>query len=139
MSEDVQPRHRHTRHREEVDTLLQETTEFLSAQSVHAQLRDRGVRIGLTTVYRALQTLTQMGTIDAIRSSTGELVYRRCSPHRHHHLLCRTCARAVEVDGPALQKWADGIAVQHGYRDVQHSIEIFGICPSCSAKVEQDG
>lgn len=131
MSEDVRPL-RHTRHRNEVSTLLRETTEFLSAQGVHALLRARGSTIGLTTVYRALQALSREGVVDAVRTSTGEQVYRHCSPTHHHHLMRRFCARVIEVEGPAIEQWVTAVAVDHGFRDVNHSVEIFGTCLSCA-------
>ena len=131
MTDGVRP-HRHTRHRDEVGALLRETTEFLSAQRVHALLRERGSPIGLTTVYRILQSLADEGTADTVRTSAGEQVYRRCSPTHHHHLMCRSCARAVEVEGPAIESWAAAVAADHGFRDVNHSIEIFGLCGSCT-------
>jgi Fur family ferric uptake transcriptional regulator len=132
MTDEVRP-HRHTRHRREVGALLQETTEFLSAQRVHATLRDRGIPIGLTTVYRILQSFAVEGTADTIRTPSGEQVYRHCrSGRHHHHLMCRLCARAVEVEGPTIEKWAATVAATHGFRDVNHSVEIFGTCETCA-------
>ena len=131
MSEGIRP-HRHTRHRGDVSALLQDTTEFLSAQRVYALLRQRDVPIGLTTVYRILQAFADEGTVDAIRSSNGEQMYRRCSPSHHHHLMCRSCGRAIEVEGPAIEQWATAVAEDHGFRDVNHSIEIFGTCRLCA-------
>ena len=47
--------------------------------------------------------------------------------------MCRSCARAIEVAGPAIEKWAAAIARDHGFRDVNHSVEIFGTCQFCAA------
>ena len=124
--------HRHTRHRTDVSALLQDTTKFRSAQCVHALLRQRDVPIGLTTVYRILQTLADEGAVDAIRSANGEQVYRRCRPGHHHHLMCRSCGQAIEVEGPAIEEWATAVAADHGFRDVNHSIEFFGTCRLCA-------
>jgi Fur family ferric uptake transcriptional regulator len=108
---------------------LQGGDDFLSAQDVHAQLRASGQKVGLATVYRALQTLHEVGEIDALRSESGEVTYRSCaSSHHHHHLVCRECGRTVEVEGPAVERWANDVASKHGYRDVSHTIEIFGVC-----------
>jgi Fur family ferric uptake transcriptional regulator len=46
--------------------------------------------------------------------------------------MCRSCARAFEVKGPAIETWAAAVAADHGFRDVNHSIEIFGTCGSCA-------
>jgi Fur family ferric uptake transcriptional regulator len=45
-----------------------------------------------------------------------------------HHLVCRLCGRTVEVEGPAVEKWAESTAAKHGYSDVSHTVEIFGVC-----------
>ncbi|WP_416902883.1 Fur family transcriptional regulator [Micromonospora echinospora] len=124
---------RNTRQRTAVSTLLAEVEGFHSAQDLHAMLRERGERVGLTTVYRTLQGLADAGEIDVMRPPGGEHLYRRCSEGHHHHLVCRSCGRTVEVAGPAVETWADRVAAQHGYSDVSHTLEIFGTCPSCAA------
>ena len=47
--------------------------------------------------------------------------------------MCRHCGKAVEVEGPAVEKWADSIAEEHGFVDVGHTVEIFGTCGDCAA------
>ena len=105
---------------------------FHSAQQLHAMLRDRGERVGLTTVYRTLQALADAGDIDVMRPPNGEQLFRRCSDGHHHHLVCRSCGRTVEVAGPAVESWADRVAAQHGFVDVSHTLEIFGTCQGCA-------
>ncbi|MFF0155277.1 Fur family transcriptional regulator [Micromonospora sp. NPDC005203] len=122
---------RNTRQRSAVSALLGETEGFHSAQDLHAMLRQRGERVGLTTVYRTLQGLADAGEIDVMRPPGGEHLYRRCSEGHHHHLVCRVCGNTVEVAGPAVESWADRVAAQHGYADVSHTLEIFGTCPTC--------
>jgi Fur family transcriptional regulator, ferric uptake regulator len=96
-------------------------------------LRERGIAIGLTTVYRILQDFADDGAVDVIWTASGERAHRQCSPSHHHHLMCRACGRTIEVDGPAIERWADAVAAGHGFHDVNHSIEIFGTCGLCAA------
>ncbi|RVW04871.1 Fur family transcriptional regulator [Rhodococcus spongiicola] len=123
---------RATKQRSAISALLDEISEFRSAQELHDELRKRGEGIGLTTVYRTLQALAEAGTVDVLRTDTGESVYRRCSSGHHHHLVCRGCGFTVEVDGPAVEQWADTIAEKNGFTDVSHTVEIFGTCRECS-------
>lgn len=123
---------RSTRQRSALIGLLSEIEEFRSAQELHALLRERDERVGLTTVYRTLQALADAGEIDVMRPAGGEHLYRRCSQGHHHHLVCRHCGRTVEVEGPAVERWADRVAAEHGYADVSHTLEIFGSCPDCT-------
>ncbi len=121
-----------TRQRVAVREELARESAFRSAQDVHARLRAAGTRIGLTTVYRALQSMADTGEVDVLRQPDGESVYRRCStPRHHHHLVCRKCGRTVEVDGPAVERWADKVAAEHGFSEVEHTVEVFGTCAGC--------
>jgi Fur family ferric uptake transcriptional regulator len=125
------PAQRRTRQRVAVEEIVRDLAEFRTAQQIHDDLRHRGDGVGLTTVYRNLQLMADAGELDAIRTSDGETAYRRCSGGHHHHLVCRSCGRTVEVTGPAVETWAAAIAERHGFRDVSHELEIFGTCDSC--------
>ncbi len=125
---------RNTRQRSAVSALLARVEGFHSAQQLHAMLREDGERVGLTTVYRTLQGLADAGEVDVMRPPGGEHLYRRCSEGHHHHLVCRSCGRTVEVEGPTVEAWAEKVAARHGYLDVSHTIEIFGTCPQCAGR-----
>ena len=119
---------RSTRQRAAVAACLQEVDEFRSAQELHDMLKHKGDSVGLTTVYRTLQSLAEAGEVDVLRTAEGESVYRRCSTgEHHHHLVCRTCGKAVEVEA-----WLGGVAAAHGFVEVTHSVELFGTCAPCS-------
>lgn len=123
---------RRTRQRAAVEEILDRTDQFRTASQIHDDLRHEGAGIGLTTVYRTLQLMADADQLDSIRTDEGETAYRRCSTGHHHHLVCRTCGRTVEVEGPAMESWTSQIAETHGFRDVQHNLEIFGLCRDCA-------
>jgi Fur family transcriptional regulator, ferric uptake regulator len=125
---------RATRQRAAVASVLDELDDFRSAQDLHALLRNRGEPVGLATVYRTLQSLADAGQVDVLRIGDGEAVYRRCSSGHHHHLVCRSCGRAVEVEGPTVERWADRVSAEHGFVDVSHTLEVFGTCGDCAAE-----
>ena len=131
MPETGVPGRRSTRQRAAVNDILGELAEFRTAQQLHDELRQQGNSVGLTTVYRTLQALADSGDVDVIRTGEGEAAYRRCSTGHHHHLVCRSCGRAVEVSGPVVEHWANAVAAEHGFRDVSHDLEIFGTCGRC--------
>jgi len=122
---------RPTRQRRAVAGALRSFEDFRSAQEIHDLLRRNGDTVGLSTVYRTLQALADSGEVDMLRTEDGEAVYRRCSAAHHHHLVCRTCGRTVEVEGPTVERWADAVAEEHGFTGVSHTLEIFGTCPLC--------
>jgi Fur family ferric uptake transcriptional regulator len=123
---------RPTRQRRAVATALQSCDDFRSAQEIHDLLRRTGENVGLSTVYRTLQALADNGDVDVLRTEDGEAAYRRCSTTHHHHLVCRSCGRTVEVEGPTVERWSSAVAADHGFTDVSHTLEIFGTCPSCA-------
>jgi Fur family transcriptional regulator, ferric uptake regulator len=126
---------RATRQRAAVSALLDRLEDFRSAQEIHEELRRAGEGIGLTTVYRTLQTLADGGEVDVLRTGSGEAVYRRCaSAEHHHHLVCRRCGRSVEVEDRPVERWADRVATDHGFVDVTHQVEVFGVCPECAGR-----
>ncbi len=124
-------RERSTRQFQAVLDELSRTGDFRSAQDIHAAMRGRGASVGLATVYRALQSLVDSGRADVLRTDAGGAVYRECGETHHHHLVCRSCGRTVEVQGPAVERWADQMADQHGFTDVRHTVELFGTCGPC--------
>lgn len=111
---------------------LEGLEDFSSAQELHSHLRDSGESVGLATVYRTLTTLVESGEVDVLRTDEGEAIYRMCSTGHHHHLVCRDCGRAVEIEGPAVERWTDQVAAEHGFGDVSHTLEIFGTCSDCA-------
>lgn len=124
---------RTTKQRAAITALLDEVDEFRSAQDLHERLRTAGAGIGLTTVYRTLQSLSEAGEVDVLHTASGEATYRRCSAHHHHHLVCRDCGRTVEIEGPVVESWANRIAAEHGFSRISHTVEIFGCCADCAA------
>lgn len=114
--------------------MLDHLDDFRSAQEIHEKLRHAGEGIGLTTVYRTLQALADGGEVDVLRTGSGEAVYRRCATaDHHHHLVCRRCGRTVEIEGPAVETWAQRVAEAHGFVELSHTAEIFGLCRDCAA------
>jgi Fur family ferric uptake transcriptional regulator len=133
-----------TRQGNAVDAVLRDADGFRTAQDLHAELRDRGQSVGLTTVYRHLKVLADAGEIDVVHRPDGEAQYRLCrsaetrrgdTADHHHHLVCRICGRAVEVEGPEVEAWAERVAAKAGYTQVSHTVEVFGLCPEDSAPV----
>lgn len=127
------PARRNTRQRAAVLSALDRTGVFVGAQQLHATLRGAGDGIGLATVYRSLQLLSEDGAVDVRRDQDGELTYRRCrSSNHHHHLVCRHCGRTVEVEARTVDTWAADVSRDNGFVDTSHTVEITGTCNSCA-------
>jgi Fur family ferric uptake transcriptional regulator len=131
----VTVKQRSTRQGAAVRDVLSAAEGFTSAQDVYATLRAGGDSVGLSTVYRHLQALVDSGEVDVILTPDGETTYRYCGHARtahHHHLVCRHCGRTEEIEGRVVERWASEVAREHGFTDVDHTLELFGICEQCA-------
>ena len=124
---------RNTWQREAVRASLAEVQGFVSAQQLFALLRDEGSTIGLATVYRNLAQLAESGEADSLQSPEGENLFRSCSTGHHHHLICRTCGDTRELEASVVEQWASAVGAEHGFSDIKHIVDLFGICGRCRA------
>lgn len=121
-----------TRQRLAVLDALKDRTEALSAQDVYHEFRQRGESIGLSTVYRALESLQDAGLLDAI-DREGEQAFRYCSTGHHHHLICISCNEVEELKGTIVEEWVERVSEVHDFDVTGHRADIYGRCASCSS------
>jgi Fur family ferric uptake transcriptional regulator len=99
-----------------VISVLERVGGFASAQQLHQLLLRSGESIGLTSVYRALQSLVDDKIVDQLRKDDGEAIYRLCGEAHHHHLVCKSCGSTVEIEvlllksGPRL--WPKNMVIE---------------------------
>jgi Fur family transcriptional regulator, ferric uptake regulator len=122
---------RPTPQRVRVAVELMRETDDVTAQELHARLRKRGDRLGLATVYRTLSLLADAGAVDTLSHHPGELCYRWCGDDHHHHLVCSTCHRVVEVGECELDPWLEDLSARHGFVLTGHRLELAGVCATC--------
>lgn len=128
---------RMTKQRQAVFEELQRVDDFRSAQQIFEHLVTQGQKIGLATVYRNLQALSESGDVDVVRSDDGEALFRLCvTMDHHHHLVCRVCGSTREIEQSDIEQWVGRIAAQFGFTAVDHHMEIFGLCAQCAADPE---
>jgi len=88
----------------------------------------------LATVYRSMKLLVRAGLVEKFDFGDGvaryELAGHHCADH-HHHLICRGCDDIVEIEECFVAELQTRIAKVHGYTEVSHKLEFFGLCPDC--------
>ena len=125
---------RNTKQRTAVVEVLRDIDKFASAKEIYHQLQERQEKVGLTTVYRTLQSLSDIDAVDALHMPNGETLYRHCETDaHHHHLVCTKCGRTEEIDGGPIEKWASAVAAEYNFKLTGHDAEIFGVCSQCAA------
>ena len=93
----------------------------------------RGRRLGVTraTIFRSLDVLADLGVVERLDLPSGEHAFVACEPAHHHHVVCSSCGRTTEVADPGIERIAEAIGRETGYRIDAHRLELFGLCPSC--------
>ncbi|MFT4246217.1 MAG: Fur family transcriptional regulator [Micrococcaceae bacterium] len=127
---------RNTKQKTLVLEALENQQDFLSAQALFEILQKSGANVSQATVYRALQAMAEEGSLDTLNlGASRETLYRLCGAAvHHHHLVCTNCGKSIDFEAPKMEHYAQKIAKDHGFTEAHHTIEVFGLCPECSAK-----
>jgi Fur family ferric uptake transcriptional regulator len=123
---------RTTKQRNAVIEVLRDHKGFISAQDIHNSLKNSASTVGLSTVYRTMTALTTSNEVDVMLRDDGEALYRLCSSVHHHHLVCRECGTTIEIQADYVEAWAKDVSKAHGFSDIDHTVEIVGVCKKCS-------
>jgi Fur family ferric uptake transcriptional regulator len=116
---------------------LERVHELTTAQDIHSQLRldDAEEAPGLTTVYRALESLVTLGLVQAVVLGDGERRYELVTPgEHHHHLVCEKCRGSVHLDKCLVEELESTILKKYGFEVRSHVLEMFGLCSNCQKK-----
>jgi Fur family ferric uptake transcriptional regulator len=122
-----------TKGSQKVLQILEKTTALSTAQDIHALLRKEDDEApGLTTVYRALESLASLGLVQAVDLGDGEKRFELVTPgEHHHHLVCDACKDSVHLDQCLIQDLESAIRSKYGFEVRGHILELFGICKRC--------
>ncbi|MEO0395556.1 MAG: Fur family transcriptional regulator [Cyanobacteria bacterium P01_A01_bin.137] len=119
-----------TRNQERILQALQGLEQAISAQDLHSDLRQTGSRIGLATVYRALEALKLDGTVQVRTLSNGESLYSLTHEDRHH-LTCLRCGDSLPIEECPVHDLETHLNDSHHFRIFYHTLEFFGLCAKC--------
>ena len=125
---------RFTMQRSKILAALRHGDGHQTADEICARVRreDPHAGISLSTVYRTLETLKQMRLVSDLHTRSGTATYEWTEQERpHHHLVCRQCGQAVEIELPELAAIEDEIRTRSGFEpDIRH-LGISGVCSRC--------
>jgi Fur family ferric uptake transcriptional regulator len=106
----------------------------LTAQQIFDRLRDDGRGVGIATVYRTLELLSQLGLVRRIEIGASAC-YEAEDPsgHHHHHVVCESCGKVAAFEDRALEDAIERLARRHRYAVGVHEVTLRGECPECRA------
>jgi len=107
----------------------------LSTEELYLKIRKKHPSIGYATVYRTLKLFAESGIAVERNFGDKQTRYEVLSAEEHHdHLVCTVCAAIIEFEDPEIERLQENVAGRHGFKVLNHSLELYGICASCSEK-----
>jgi Fe2+ or Zn2+ uptake regulation protein len=110
-----------------------------TADAIAEDVRSRIGAISRQAVYNALGILTEKGLIRRIQPAGSPALYEDRVGVKHHHVICRTCGRTVDVDCTLGETHCATAAADSGYQIEQAEVIYWGICPECLAEKSGTG
>ncbi len=123
-----------TRPRQAVLDVVMRAQRHLTPAEIYQKAKKRHPRLGLTTVYRTLDLLVEMGFIQRLHLDEGCHSYVATQQAHGHHLVCADCGRAEEFADCDLEPLMKSLRAKTGYDIDVHMLELVGHCPSCRHK-----
>jgi len=123
--------------RRAVAEAIAEQDGHFTAEDVLAASRSRRRVVGRATVFRSLELLADLHLVERVDLPSGDHAYVACEPDaHHHHVVCSTCGRSVEVGELGLGPILGRIEASTGFVIDSHRLEVFGQCPDCQADAQ---
>jgi Fur family ferric uptake transcriptional regulator len=98
-----------------------------------ADVQQHASAVNVSTVYRALEVLEELGLVRHAHLSDRAPTYHSVTDHEHFHLVCRNCRKVISVDPDVVAPLAAELREAHGFvLDVGH-LAVFGHCVDCGA------
>ncbi|WP_067728175.1 ferric iron uptake transcriptional regulator [Oceanobacillus damuensis] len=119
-----------------VRVLLEREEDHLSAEDVYLLVKEKSPEIGLATVYRTLELLSELKVVDKINFGDGVSRYdlrKEGAKHFHHHLVCIECGSVEEIVNDLLEDVERIVQNEWGFEVKDHRLTFHGICKQCQA------
>ena len=112
--------------------------EHLDADQIYALARQQNPRLSLSTVYRTLSLLRDLGLVDEVHLGEDHHHYELKPAAAHHHLICRVCGRVTEFSTFLADELAASVGAEYGYDVQEVRIDLMGLCAQCRDAQEQE-
>ncbi len=105
--------------------------EHATPEEIYAEVRQTAVGVNVSTVYRTLELLEQIGLVTHTHLGHGANTYHLAADAQHSHLVCRECGVVTEADQAAVGALISALRAKYGFEtDVGH-LTVFGTCAQC--------
>lgn len=109
----------------------------LTAEEIYDCVKEEYPEIGLATVYRTVQLLSDLNVIDKLSLDDGYIRYEigkmeQANSHHHHHLICLNCGKVFAFEDDLLETLEERIRNTLNFQVVDHEVKLFGYCKNCN-------
>lgn len=125
-----------TRPRQAILNIIASAERHLTPAEIHHRARRKYPRLGLVTVYRTLELLTELGYIQRVHFVEGCHSYAATAQEHGHHLVCASCGKAEAFNECTVESLIAELRRKTGYEIEGHVLELMGRCPDCKAKAQ---
>ncbi len=122
---------RFTRQRALILKIIRRGRGHLDADEVYRRAREKEPRLSLSTVYRSLQKLKELGLVDELHFDENHHHYEVKPASEHHHLMCLSCGRVIEFDYPLSRYVKSKVKEAKGFNIIKAEVRMSGYCPRC--------
>lgn len=112
-------------------TALQASADHISAEEIHTQVRAKYPHVNISTIYRTLELLKDLGLVTETDLGGGRFRYHFADKGHHHHLICEKCGATIEVDESLLLPLKRNLLKEHQFKANLSHFAIFGRCVKC--------
>lgn len=117
--------------------LLENEKDHMSAEEIYFLVKQKNSEIGLATVYRTLEILTDLKIVDKVSFNDGLARYdlrKEGAQHFHHHLLCLECGNIEEIEEDLLLGVEQIVEDRFHFLVKDHRLTFHGVCNECQKK-----
>ncbi|WP_246530934.1 Fur family transcriptional regulator [Streptomyces bathyalis] len=108
--------------------------EHSTPDDILAEVRRTAGSVNISTVYRTLELLEELGLVSHAHLGHGAPTYHLADRHHHMHLVCRDCTEVIEADLSVAEPFAEQLLATFGFDTDMKHFAIFGRCAKCSAQ-----
>jgi Fur family ferric uptake transcriptional regulator len=103
----------------------------ISAEEIFTKLKKKYPYANISTVYRTLELLKELGLAAEIEIGDGIARYHAREHSKHHHLICNKCGKTIELPEADLQPLAESLITNHRFKADMSHLALFGLCSKC--------
>jgi len=110
---------------------IENSDDHISAEEIYAQIITRYPYVNISTVYRTLDLLKELGLVTETDLRQGRVRYHPADKGHHHHLVCQECGAIIDIDESTLARLKDVLLHRYDFDAWLRHVAIFGLCGNC--------